>query len=498
MKIVTLSVNLSKTIIRQTRLSPFLWGLLLLLTLGSCSINPVTGKRQPLVMSEEREVALGKQSDPQVVAAFGLYEDQKLQQYINAEGQRMAAVSHRPDLKFTFRLLDSPVVNAFALPGGYVYFTRGIMAHFSNEAEFAGVLGHEIGHVTGRHGALQQRNQILSQVGLIAGIVLSPEIASMANEVAQGVQLLMLRNSREHESESDKLGVEYSTAVGYDANQMANFFQTISRLSGGASQQIPTFMSTHPNPLDRYDRVHRLADKAQAESGKTNLEIGRESYLKMIDGLKYGEDPRQGYVENNVFYHPELKFEFPVPRNWTVNNTPQQVQIVPKEGDGAMIFTFAPGNTLREAGSQIVQQYQLTVEGQQDTRINGFPALVIKSKQTNAQSGQSIDLLSTLIQDGQSIFVFHGIATPQRYNGYRATFERTMNGYARLTDQSKINVQPERISVVTVSRGGTLESVLRANGISGDRIEEFSIVNGMKKNEQVPAGTMIKVLQRGR
>ncbi|MEL6720960.1 MAG: M48 family metalloprotease, partial [Bacteroidota bacterium] len=172
-----------------------------LLAIG-CSRNPVTGKKQAFVMSEENEVALGKQSDPQVVAAFGLYDNDEMQAYIKSKGLQMAAVSHRPDLKFTFRLVDSPVVNAFALPGGYVYFTRGIMAHFNNEAEFAGVLGHEIGHVTGRHGALQQRNQIFAQLGLIAGIIISPEIAQFAEQASQGMQLLLLKNGRDHESQS--------------------------------------------------------------------------------------------------------------------------------------------------------------------------------------------------------------------------------------------------------------------------------------------------------
>lgn len=472
--------------------------MLFAIILGSCSRNPVTGKKQAFVMSEEKEIALGQQSDPQVVAAFGVYDDDKLQKYIDIKGQEMAKISHRPNLEFTFRLLDSPVVNAFALPGGYVYFTRGIMAHFNNEAEFAGVLGHEIGHVTGRHGALQQRNQMLAQIGLIAGIVLRPEIAQFANEAAQGVQLLLLKNSRDHESEADLLGVEYSTDVGYDAHQMANFFQTISRLSGDAGQQIPTFMSTHPNPLNRYDRVHRLAKKEQKQSPKSNFEVDRDGYLKLIDGMTYGEDPKQGYVENSVFYHPTLKFEFPVPRGWRVNNTPQQVQIVSDQGDGAIIFTFAPGNSLREAANQVAQQYQLTVEVQQEGQINGFPSLVMKSKQTNPQTGQSIDILSTFIQDGNSIFMFLGIAPPERYPTYRSAFERTMNNYRRLTDPSKINVEAERIDIITVSRGGTLQSVLQANGIPADRIEEFSILNGMEPNAQVSTGKMIKVLERNR
>ncbi|MEM9884808.1 MAG: M48 family metalloprotease [Bacteroidota bacterium] len=472
----------------------------LVLILSSCTRNPVTGKKQALVMSEEREIALGQQSDPQVVAAFGLYDDDKLQQYINSKGQQMAAISHRPDLKFTFRLVDSPVVNAFALPGGFVYFTRGIMAHFNNEAEFAGVLGHEIGHVTGRHGAIQQRNQTIAQVGLIAGLVLSQEVAQFANELSQGVQLLMLKNSRDHESESDLLGVEYSTSVGYDAHEMANFFETISRLSGGASQSIPTFMSTHPNPLDRFDRVHRLAAKEQAEQNKNraNLRVNRDSYLRLIEGLTYGEDPRQGYVERNVFYHPVLKFEFPVPNAWQVNNTPQQVQIVAEGGEAAIIFTFAQGNTLNEAAAAIVEQYQLTVESRANETINGFPALVMKTKQVNQQTGASVELLSTLIQDGSNIFVFHGVSSTEKYAIYRSAFERTMTNYKRLTDQSKINVEPERIKVITVQNGGTLESILRSNGISSARVEEFSILNGMKKSDQVASGTMIKVVDRPR
>jgi len=483
-------MNSIKIFVQKSYLLIFIFCLLA----ASCSRNPVTGKKQAFVMSEENEVALGKQSDPQVVAAFGLYDDDKMQAFIKSKGQQMAAVSHRSDLKFTFRLVDSPVVNAFALPGGYVYFTRGIMAHFNNEAEFAGVLGHEIGHVTGRHGALQQRNQIFAQLGLIAGIIISPEIAQFAEQASQGMQLLMLKNGRDHESQSDELGVIYSTEIGYDAHEMANFFQTISRLSGGASQSIPTFLSTHPNPLDRYAKVHKLAEARQAKDAKSSYKIGRDSYLNLIDGLVYGEDPRQGYVENSVFYHPTLKFEFPIPRNWRVNNTPQQVQIAPENGEAVIIFTFAQGNTLNEAAAKIVEQFQLTVENKQNTTVNGFPAMVMKTKQVNQQTGASVELLSTLIQDGSSIFVFHGVSSTEKFRIYSSAFEKTGGGYQRLNDASKINVKPERLKIITVSKGGTLSTLLRANGIPSDRIEEFSILNGMKQNDQVASGSKIKVV----
>ncbi len=179
--------------------------------LQSCARNPVTGKKEFMLMTEGQEMALGKQSDPSIIQAYGLYDNQELQDFINSRGQEMVKVSHRADMEFNFRLLDSPVVNAFAVPGGYVYFTRGIMAHFNNEAEFAGVLGHEIGHVTARHSAKQYSQQMVAQLGLMAGIMASEKFRDFAYEASQGRGLLFLKFGRDHESQSDMLGVEYST-----------------------------------------------------------------------------------------------------------------------------------------------------------------------------------------------------------------------------------------------------------------------------------------------
>src|SRR5690606_39156102 len=166
----------------------------------------------------------------------------------------MGAISHRSNLNYEFKILDSPIVNAFAVPGGYVYFTRGIMGFFNNEAEFAGVLGHEIGHIAAKHSARQQRDQILGQVLLMGGIIFSEKFRQFADVAQQGVGLLFLKNSRDHETESDKLGVEYSTKIGYDAREMAGFFQTFKKL-GGDDGAIPSFLSTHPDPGDRYNKT---------------------------------------------------------------------------------------------------------------------------------------------------------------------------------------------------------------------------------------------------
>lgn len=467
--------------------------------LGACSKNPVTGKKQALLMSEEREISLGKQSDPSVVASFGMYPDETLQKFIDTKGQQMAKVSHRPELAFEFKILDSPVVNAFALPGGYVYFTRGILAHFNNEAEFAGVLGHEIGHVTARHGAQQQRNQIFAQVGLIAGVVLAKDVAQFAQQAQQGIQMLLLKNGRDHESQSDELGVLYSTKIGYDSHEMADFFSTLKRLSekSGAGS-IPTFLSTHPDPADRYNEVHRLSDVAQEGVNKRTLKVNREQYLRMIDGLVYGEDPKQGYVERDVFYHPELKFEFNVPRNWKLQNSPQQVQMAPADGKGMMIFTLAQGASLEAAANQMVQDLQLQVKDRRNGQVNGLSALTIESEQTNEQSKQSIRIISTLIKYGELIYVFHGLSSPQDFNNYRSQFNNSMQSFKQLTDQSKINVQPERVKIVTVQQDGTLANALRQAGVATDRFDEFAILNGMQQTDRVTRGTLIKAISGGR
>lgn len=448
-------------------------------------------------MSESREQALGDQADPSIVASFGLYPDQTLQKFIDSKGQQMARISHRSHLKYEFKILDSPVVNAFALPGGYVYFTRGIMTHFNNEAEFAGVLGHEIGHISGRHSAKQQRNAILTQVGLIAGIVLSKEFAKYAESASQSMQLLLLKNGRDHETQSDQMGVEYSTKVGYDASYMAGFFKTLHRLSGGGEgQRIPTFLSTHPDPLNRYSNVGNLAKKEQSRYPNKEFKVNRNQYLRMLEGLIYGEDPRQGYQEGNTFYHPDLKFKFPVPTNWQLANSPQQVQMAPKDGKAMMIFTLAPEKTLDAAANKFVTENKLRKKEDTNLTINGFPAKAIVTEQVNEQGAVTLNIVTYFIKDGSTIYMFHGLAEPANFLAYKNLFRNTMEGFARLTDQSKINVQPDRIHIESINSPMTLSAALRNAGIKSDRFEEMAIVNGMQLSDQLKRGQLIKVLKK--
>lgn len=481
------------------RIMPML-GLAVLLFLQSCAVtNPVTGKKNFLVMSEQEEIALGQSSDPQVVAEFGSYDDPKLQAFLNEKGQEMVKVSHRPTLPFHFRVVDSDVVNAFALPGGYVYFTRGILAHFNNEAEFAGVLGHEIGHVTARHGALSQRGQLLGTLGLIGVLIAVPGAAQFAEPLSQGMQLLLLKNSRDHESQSDELGVEYSTKIGYDAHQMAEFFQTIDRISGGPEGRVPNFLSTHPNPLDRFKRVGELADAEQKKANNFNLAVNRDSYLRRIDGIVYGPDPKQGYEYNNAFYHPTLKFQFPIPTSWKLQNSPQQVVMAPSDGKAAIIFNVAAEKALRDAATKTISKDSLKLIDSQNITVNGMPAIAMVAEQTSRtqQGTQTLRISIYCIQYDNLVYRFYGLAAAADYNTYSNTFTNTFRSFRELTDPARINVYPERIRIKTINRTQTLAEALRSYGTEEKRLEELAILNGMQQKDQVTPGMLIKVIEKG-
>ena len=455
-----------------------------------------------MLVSEGQELAMGAQSDPAVIAQMGLYPDKKIQDFINEKGKKMGAISHRPELTYQFRVVDSPVINAFAIPGGYVYFTRGIMAHFNNEAQFAGVLGHEIGHITARHSAKQQTNSILGQVGLIGAMIASPRLAQFGQQAAQGLQLLFLKFSRDDESQADGLGVGYSSQIGYDASQMADFFQTLEREQAAkGGEVIPDFLSTHPNPADRYATVHQLADQWKQKNGNPKLAVNRDQYLRLIDGLVYGEDPKQGFVENNVFYHPELKFRFPVPAGWKSQNSPSQFQMADPTGKGLLVLLPAPGATPEEAAQAVAKQLSLQPAESRRTIINGFPALVFTADQVqqDPQTGQQVAgvrVLSYIIQDGKSLYAFMGVAAPADFPVFAPQFAGVAENFARLSEPDKLNRKPERVHIQKLKLRSNLRQALLANGTPESRLEELAILNGMPLNEQVNAGSLIKVVSR--
>ncbi len=460
---------------------------------ASCARDYVTGKRTISLMSESKEIELGRKADPEIVAQFGIYDDPKLAAFVDSVGQKLVRVSHRPTLKFTFRLLDSPVVNAFALPGGYVYFTRGIMAYFNTEAEMAGVMGHEIGHVAARHGAEQYTKAQLAGVGLALGSVLSPTIYRLSDLAQTGLGLLFLKFSRDDESEADRLGVEYSTRAGYDARSMAHFFETINRLSQKSGNNIPTFLSTHPNPVDREKTVAALSAEWQKKVPGPKGGTNRARYLHRIDGIVFGEDPRQGFVEGGYFYHPDLKFQFLVPSEWQTVNQPTQVQMVSPKKDAIIEFTLAKGASAQLAAESFVASSGATVKSSKKTKVNGMPAVMMVSDVQSQRS--SLRVMSTFIEKDNKIYVFHGFTTPGNFDKVVATFEQVMRSFDRLRNKAALKKQPRRVRIKKVDRPGTLEEVLRRFGVKEDELKEMAVLNGMRLEDKVNRGELLKVVR---
>ncbi|GAA3964740.1 M48 family metalloprotease [Hymenobacter antarcticus] len=439
----------------------------------------------------------GPKPDPQVLAQFGLYNNPTLQRLIDTKGQQMNKVSDRPG-DYGFTIVDSPVINAFATPDGHVYFTRGIMAHFNSEAQFAGVLGHELGHITARHGQSQQRRSTAAGIGLLLGSIIAPKIAQSIGGIAQqGLGVLFLKYGRDDERESDQLGVKYSTKIGYDASQMADFFQTLQRnqaASGGSS--VPDFLSSHPNSADRYSTVKKLAAQAKQNAGGRQLNVGRDTYLRMIEGLPYGDDPRQGYVESGVFYHPDLKFRMPVPSGWKSQNSPSQFQMGEPNGKAMIVLVPASGNSLDEAAQGLAKAVGLQSANAQRTTINGFPAVVMQGEQAAQQNQAGAAVLAHVIQDGSNYYGIVGLTAPASLSAYANTFNGVAQGFARLTDASKLNRQSDKIRIKAATGSQTLAQALTASGVPSRRHEELAILNGMQRTDRLSKGMLYKTVGR--
>lgn len=322
----------------------------LLLTLATvltgCAINPATGKRQISLVSEAQEIAMGEEADPAISASYGLYDDPLLQKYIDDLGQSLAEVSERPQLPWTFRLVDDPTVNAFAVPGGFIYITRGIMASLNSEAELVGVMGHEVGHITARHSVNQITRQQLSQIGMGVGMIVSSEFRRHGEAIMQGVQMMNLSYNRGDESQSDALGVRYMTRLDYDPNALIGVMKTLGIVSGG-SGRLPEWQLTHPYPENREAELKRII--AESPVDYSGYQVNRNAYLLRMDGMTYGINPREGYFKDGLFHHPDMAFRLAFPRGWETVNQKTMVGAINPEQNAMMLLTLDPESDSVEA-----------------------------------------------------------------------------------------------------------------------------------------------------
>jgi predicted Zn-dependent protease len=397
---------------------------------------------------------------------------------------------------FTFRVLDSPVVNAFALPGGYVYVTRGLLAHVDNEAQLAVVLGHEIAHVAARHASLQARRSMWGQIGLIAGAILGqqvlgqrmPDIGStILNAGGPAMQTFLLKYSREAEHESDSYGVNYAGKAGYAVGDSARFFNSLKRLSEREGESLPTFQSSHPDPGDRANHVRQIA----ASMPQNAANLGEDDFLRRIEGMIVGDDPRQGFVQNGMFYHPELRFQMPVAQGWKVENQPAAVVMAEPNGQAMMGLKMAPGARGREAAQQFVSKNNVQVTGSTDTQINGLPASVIVGRVATEEA--QIGIWNAFIEYEGKVYSVLGYAPAQAFESMRRTFETVAAGFSPLRDPAVANVQPARLKIVRAERSAPFASFIPTSLPPSMTAEQLAILNQVNLNQTVPAGRPIKL-----
>ena len=455
--------------------------------LSGCAINPATGARELMLVSESQEIQMGLQSDPAVVASFGLYPDSSIQQYVRGVGLRLARTSERPDLPWTFRVVDDPVVNAFALPGGFIYITRGIMAYFNSEAELASVVGHEIGHVTARHSAHQMSQQQLAQVGLIAGAVLVPEVQDYLGIAGAGLQLLFLKFSRDDERQADELGLRYMTRGNYDPREMPHVFAMLGRVSAASGGgQTPTWLSTHPNPEDREQRITQEIDRIPIGSAAV---VNRAEYLRRLDGMTYGANPREGFFREQAFFHPDFRFRMDFPAGWTTANQKQGVVAQSPQGDAVAQLTLADGSSAVAAAQAFAGQEGVTAGALQRGSVHGLPAASVAFGATT-QDG-SLRGLATFVEYDGRVYQLLGFGTDASWASYEPAVRQSFSSFDRLADPTALAVQPLALDIVTLDRAMTLAQ-FNQRYPSQVSVEALTLLNGVEVTATLPRGTLVK------
>ena len=463
--------------------------LILTCVLPSCAKNPATGRRQVMLVSESQEVQMGRQADQQVGAAYGIYPDEGVQAYVARLGKQLAAVSERPDLPWTFRVVDDPTVNAFALPGGFIYVTRGLMTHLDSEAELVSVLGHEIGHVTARHSAAMVSKQQLTMLGLGVGMIVRPELQQFGQLAEAGVSLMFLKFGRDAEREADDLGLRYLGREDYDPQEAVQVFSVLDRVSRQTGEgRLPSWLSTHPAPEDRAQRLQAAIATGKLSGDKVN----REEYLSHLDGMVFGENPRDGYFVQNAFYHPELEFTMTFPRGWKAVNQRQAVGAVNQSQDAVVVLSMARGTSADQAAREFFSQQGVRPAGVERDQVNGMPAV---SGVFEAVSGQTLVAgRASFVEHDGKVYRLLGYTAQARWRTNAGVFDQAIGSFRRLTDRRYLDVQPQRIDIVDLDSPTPVTGLAPRSTVGADVL---ALINGVPAGGTVPAGDA-KIVVGGR
>ncbi len=456
---------------------------------SGCAVNPATGGNQLMLVSESQEIQMGQQYDSQVVATVGVYADPVWQHYIQQFGARLAATSERPNLPWTFRVVDDPAVNAFALPGGFVYVTRGLLAHVTSEAELAAVVGHEIGHVTARHTAAEMSKQQLIGLGLAVGSMASSQVAKYAGTANQALGILYLKFSRDDESQADQLGLRYMGRSNYDPRQMSEVMRMLEQLSAAeGGGRLPEWQATHPSPENRLQRIE--AQIATLPQNFSSTIVNRDSYERLLDGLVFGINPRQGYFTGSQFFHPDLRFRLTFPDGWTTNNGTQAVVAVSPAQDAVVELSQATEPSADAAARTFLSQQGITSGSSARVSLSGgLPG--VRAPFTAATDNGTLRGTVLFVEYGGAVYRLVGYAPEARWSTYQGPAERALQSFQRLTDPAALNIQPQHVDIVTVAGRTTIAALARerSSPVSAARL---ALINQVELETPFASGRLVK------
>ena len=471
---------------------------MILATAVACATNPATGKREFSLMSEAQEIQIGKEMDGEVRRQMGLYEDAGLQRYVEEIGMRLARASERPNLPWHFAVVDAPAVNAFALPGGYIYLTRGILPFLDNEAELAGVLGHEIGHVTARHAAQQYTQTTSAGVGLTILSIFVPEARPFQGLAETAFGVLFLKHGRDDELQADKLGVNYAARTGWDPEGVAGMLNTLSRLdeASGTRKGVPNWLATHPAPADRVQEIQPVVQQARATVPGTPV-VDEQEFLQRLDGIIYGDSPKEGIVRGNQFLHPELRLGVTFPQGWEIVNTQSQVGARKPDEEVFLILQLVPnaqGSLEQVARTSMANAGFQQVSGERG-EINGLDAY-IGTYQGAVQGLGNVGTLAAHVVHDRRVYILAGLAPVNAFQRTQPDFSRTMRSFRRLSASEAAEIRPNRVDLITARSGDTWQGIAeRASNVV--KPATLAIMNNYDPNQPPRPGDRIKVVVEG-
>jgi predicted Zn-dependent protease len=473
----------------------FLAALLVAVT-AACATNPVTGKKQMSLLSEAEELAIGQQQDVEIRREMGVYDDADLQRYVNDVGQELARNSHRPNLPWSFTIVDSPAINAFALPGGYIYVTRGLLAYLDDESELAGVLGHEIGHVTARHAAQAYTRQAQANLGLTILSIFVPSTRPFADLGATGLGVLFLKHGREAELEADRLGVEYGSGAGYDPAGVPRFLATLARVNAMSERGVPNWLSTHPDPGSRVTKAEPVAGKfASADAKKVN----HDQYLERIQGMVFGDNPKDGIVRGTEFLHPLLRIGLKFPDGWELTNTPEAVMAQEPGTQHFMVLQEVEqprGRSIGDAAVAAMRQAGYTVVDGTMQKINGQDAHVGLYR-GSAKGAGKVMMRAAHIAIGRQLYVVAGFAPEADFAMVDRDIQTSTQTFRQLSMQEASNVRPNRVDFYVVRQGDSWQSIAARQSKGYVNAATLAIMNDREVSVQPQSGDRVKIVTEG-